>query len=102
MMVSITFEELLNTLTNADAPLPAATIYSLSNIGEEDRRRLASNWGKFPVERRRLLMQRISEVTETNFDMDFSLVARIALTDLDDEVREIAIESTWVGESTDM
>lgn len=102
MTVSITFDELLNTLSNADAPLPAAAIYSLSNISEEDRRRLASNWGGFPVERRRLLMERISEATETNFDMDFGEVTRLALTDLDDEVREIAIESTWIDDSTAM
>ena len=102
MMVSITFDELLQTLSNTDGPFPAATIYSLSNIQEEEFRRLTTAWGGFPVERRRSLMHRIAEVTETNFDMDFREVTRLALTDLDDEVREIAIESTWIDESTDM
>ena len=34
------------------------------------------------------------EAAETNFDLDFSRVTRLALTDLDDRVREIAVEAT--------
>src|SRR5258707_12655444 len=102
MKVTTTFDELLTVLADANAPLPAAAIYALSSINSEDFRRLTSNWGAFPVNRRITLMRRIVEVTETNFDMDFSEVRRLALTDLNDEMREIAVDSAWIDESVEM
>jgi HEAT repeat protein len=48
------------------------------------------------------LIRRLVEASETNFDLDFGAVTHLALTDLDDEIREIAIEATWIDESPDM
>src|SRR5690349_4859348 len=96
------FDDVLQTLGNEDQPLTAEAIYSLSDLPDDDLARLRSIWGAVPVNRRRTLVHRLVEVAETNFEMDFTAVTRLALTDLDDEVREAAVEATWTDESPDM
>ncbi len=96
------FDDVLLTLGNEDQPLTAQMIYSLSDLNDADLSRLRAVWGAIPVDRRRTLVHRLVEAAETNFDMDFAAVTRLALTDLDDEVREAAVEATWTDESPDM
>lgn len=96
------FEAVLVNLQDADQPLAAETIYGLSDLNADDLKRLSAVWGGIPLERRRPLIHRLVEAAETNFDMDFGAVTRLALTDLDDEVRATAVEATWTDESPDM
>src|SRR5258708_8762396 len=96
------FDEVLRDLGDADQPLKADTIYGLSDLHADDLKRLQAAWGAIPTERRRSLVQRMAETIETNFDLDFADLARLALTDLDDQVRESAIEATWTDDSPDM
>jgi HEAT repeat protein len=94
--------DILAEVADVEKPLAAESIYRLSSLNEEDLKTVQAKWGAIDVERRRTLVQRVAETSETNFDMDFTLFTRIALTDLDDEVRESAIESAWNDESPDM
>jgi HEAT repeat protein len=96
------FDAVLVNLQDADRPLAAETIYGLSDLNTDDLKRLGAVWGGIPLERRRSLIHRLVEATETNFDMDFGAVTRLAMTDLDDEVRATAVEATWTDESPDM
>src|SRR5437763_12365825 len=96
------FDDVLEMLGNEDKPLTAEAIYGLSDLPDDDLGRLRATWGAIPVDRRRSLVHRLVEAAETNFDMDFAAVTRLALTDLDDEVREAAVEATWTDESPDM
>jgi HEAT repeat protein len=96
------FDDVLQTLGSAEKPLPAKAIYGLSDLNDADLKRLGAAWGAIPLERRRQLIRRVVEAAETNFDMDFTAVTRLALTDLDDEIREVAVEATWTDESPDM
>jgi len=95
-------DETLRVLNDVDQPLSANAIYNLSDIEPNDLERLGAAWGAIPVDRRRSLVSRLAEAAETNFELDFSAVTRLALTDLDDEVREAAVEATWTDESPDM
>jgi|SRR5581483_355028 HEAT repeat protein len=96
------FDAVLVNLQDVDRPLAAETIYGLSDLNTDDLKRLGAVWGGIPLERRRSLIHRLVEAAETNFDMDFGAVTRLALTDLDDEVRATAVEATWTDESPDM
>lgn len=100
--MSAKIEHALEILLDPDAPLTAKAIYNLSDLSGEDKDRLYREWGAIPLERRRKLMSRVTEISETNFEMDFSTLTRLALTDLDAELREIAIESAWSDESPEM
>src|SRR5262245_43304928 len=96
------FDEVLHTLGDDAQPLTAQAIYSLSDLNDDDLARLRAIWGAIPVERRRTLVHRLVDAAETNFDMDFNAASRLALTDLDDEIREAAVEATWTDDSPDM
>jgi len=96
------FENVIRAISSADEPLTAATMYRLSDINSEDLGKLQAAWGAIPVERRLVLVQRLGEIAEMNFDMNFSAVIRLALTDLNAELREAAIDATWIDESPDM
>src|SRR5579859_5651050 len=98
----LTLDEALRRIADMDTPLPAEAIYRLSDLNADDVKQLQGAWGGLPVERRRQLVQRLTEVSEADFDTDFTALARLALTDLDDQVRESAVEATWADETTDM
>ncbi len=92
------FEALLETLAEAQGPLKAVLIYRLSDLSPADLSILRLRWQFFPVERRRQLLARLAETSETSFDLDFSTVALFALQDEDDEVRRQAIAALWTNE----
>src|SRR5260221_5682212 len=86
-------KEVLTELGELDQPISGDTIYKMADLNADEYKQLQASWGGIPVERRRALMQRLTETSETNFDMDFGEVIRLALTDLDDQLRAIAIEA---------
>jgi HEAT repeat protein len=96
------FQDTLAVLKNDEQPITAEAIYSLSDLHGENLQSLTAAWGAIPVERRQTLIQRLIDTAETNFDMDFNAVARLALTDLDDTVRAAAVEAALIDESPDM
>ncbi len=91
-------EQLLDGLANESSPLRAALLYRLSEPQPEDMAALKERWPLVPVERRRLLLSRMAEASETNFELDFTAVALFALDDEDEEVRRHAIEALWAAE----
>lgn len=102
MTTKATLDEVITILKNEDAPLNAKAIYGLSDLSEEAKALLYAEWGAIPTARRRLLVERLSETSETNFEMDFSAVFRLALTDLDPSIRHIGIEASWIDESPEL
>jgi HEAT repeat protein len=97
--VIMTLDDTLQALTASDRPLTAAMIYRLSELSDADLVLLAADWPKIPAERRANLVKHLGEVSETNFEMDFTSVMRLALNDPDAEVRQAAIEANWYDES---
>lgn len=89
---------LLDGLADEDTPLRAGLLYRLSEPAADDLAELQARWPLLPVQRRRLLLLRMAEASETNFDLDFSAVARLALSDDDSEVRQHAIAALWTSE----
>ncbi|MBN1309903.1 MAG: HEAT repeat domain-containing protein [Anaerolineae bacterium] len=89
------FEPLLVSLLDTEAPLRAALIYWLSEPAPAELDAFRAVWPTVPIARKRLLMSRLVETSETNFDVDFSEVALFALTDDDAQVRRHAIEALW-------
>ena len=93
------FSQTTAILADPDEPLTAAIIYSLSDLSPEDLALLAERWPTYPVERRRNMLRRLTEVSETNFEVNFDAVNTLALEDPDEEVRVAAIEGLWENES---
>ena len=91
------FEEILVAMADTAQPVTADVIYRLSELNADDLKVLQARWGGIPVERRLLLVQRFTEAAETNFDLNFGAATRLALTDLNDEVREAAGQALREG-----
>ncbi len=97
-----TFDDVIAAISDKKQPLTTSLIQRLSNISEAERQSLIAAWGGIPLDRRRHLLKRMIEILEADFEMDFGAVTRLALTDLDDELREAAVDASWTDESGDM
>lgn len=95
-------DEILRELGDSDQPISSEAIYKMAELNPDEYKSLQAAWGGIPVERRRALIERITETSETNFDLDFGSVIRLALTDLDDQLRAAAIEAAWDDDTPDM
>jgi HEAT repeat protein len=91
-------QKTLEMLRDTEATITAEAIRALSDPSAAEMLVWAAHWESIPTERRLLLITRLGELSETNFDLNFSAVARHALTDSEDEVRAAAIEALWYDE----
>lgn len=64
----------------------------LSGLLDEDIARFNTIWVKLALETRKKLSQTLMHLAEANFEMDFSAIFRLALTDPHDSIRAIALE----------
>lgn len=99
---NMSMAEAVQMLSATDRAIPSKVIYALSDLTEAARTELVALWPTIPIERRRTLVDRLIDASESDFNLDFAVVIRLALTDLDDELRESAVEATWADETVDM
>ena len=91
-------EALLQQLADESQPLSVARLYALSNLDRADLARVQAVWPALLDERRRAIMSHLVDIAETNFEVNFAPVFRLALSDPDAEVRETAIDGLWEDE----
>lgn len=72
--------------------LNSTVFYGLSELSPEDADVVRDVWMALSPIYRRKLARRMAEAGETNFDLDYTAIGRIALNDPDAEVRQFAIE----------
>jgi HEAT repeat protein len=72
--------------------LNSTVFYGLSELSPDDAQVVRELWTTLTPVYRRKLARRMAEAIETNFDLDYAVVGRIALDDSDAEVRQFAIE----------
>lgn len=93
-------EELTEILRAAAAGRrSAARTARLSDLDSQTSRELWRLWQRIPVEARRYLVREMVELSETNVELNFSRVLRLALDDSDPEVRALAISGLWENQS---
>ena len=100
--MAIKFEDVIRSLIGDETPITKAIVRRLSNLGESEQQALIKAWGNIPVARRHQVLREITTLSETDFDTDFSAVPRLALTDLHENLREAAIEASWMDESVEL
>ena len=92
---SLPVEEIIADLCNNDKPLLNSRLSDLSNLSPEDLKILEQTWGTIELKRRRQIVNRLVDLTEDNFELDFDSVFITCLKDQDAEIRSIAIEGLW-------
>ena len=96
------FSVILDRLRDIIKPFPAVGLHRFSDLAGHDLAALEALWPQLPVERRRGVIQDLSEIGEANFEVSFEAVFRLGLEDEDAEVRATAIRALWEVEEPDL
>ena len=88
-------EDTLKNLKNEAEPISVAGLFALSGLDRADLDQVRSVWGGLSDDRRQAAMRHLVDITEDNFEVDFSPIYRLGLNDQDPMVRTAAIEGLW-------
>jgi HEAT repeat protein len=88
-------EDTLINLKNEVEPISVAGLFALSGLDRADLDQVRSVWGTLSDDRRQAAMRHLVDITEDNFEVDFSPIYRLGLNDQDPVVRVAAIEGLW-------
>ncbi|MEW6034264.1 MAG: HEAT repeat domain-containing protein [Chloroflexota bacterium] len=85
--VPLPLEDILAEVLDEARPLRDAAVADLSDLDRAGRELFRQCWSRAGVGRRRLVISRMVELAEDNFDLDFDRVFLVALEDADPVVR---------------
>jgi HEAT repeat protein len=91
------FQKTLNQIATSPE-LHTSNLYVFSEMKREDLEIFHDVWPTIPIQRRRDIVQDLVEISEVNFEVDFSPVFLLSLGDEDAEVRVQAINGLWEHE----
>jgi hypothetical protein len=94
-----TVDDAIREMQSEDSIPSPTVIYGLSNLTAEEFARLAPVWSDLDATYRRILMQMLADVGETNFELDYSLIGYANLSSTDAIIRQAAIEILQHDES---
>lgn len=94
----LNFSTALEQLQDVNTALATSTLAALSGPNHHDVSAFAKTWVQMPLERRRQIAQRLVELAEENFEIDFNLIFRYLLNDEDAQIRTRGIEGLWEDE----
>jgi HEAT repeat protein len=92
------FESVLDQLADESRPVRSIDLFPLSDLGRERLPHFVGAWGGLTASRRLELVRVLVEQAEANVHLNFHAILRSLLTDLDAEVRRLAIEGLWEDE----
>lgn len=94
----MTLELVVDDLRNPDGPIRHTDLVQLSGLSRAGVAEVIAAFARSPVERRRELMDRMTELAEDNIELDFTALFRASLRDGDAEVRAKAAHGLWDSE----
>jgi HEAT repeat protein len=100
--VDISFQQLSEALLDIDKPFPPRFLYRFSDMEPADLEKLGAIWPQLPLWRRQGLMEDIEELSSKDTLLDFVAISRFALKDEDPKVRQLAVNTLWDYEQTDL
>lgn len=92
------FDAVLIQLADESRPVRSIDLFPLSDMSRERLPHFVGAWSALSVARRLELVREAVEQAETNIHFNFHALLRSLLTDLDAEVRRLAIEGLWEDE----
>jgi HEAT repeat protein len=99
----LSLDEILDVLRAGESgTLSAAAYYGLSGLNALDMQRFKPVWDSLTPQYRHKLMARLTDISETNFEMDYRSIGLLGLVDISAEVREAAINLLWEDESLEL
>ncbi len=92
------FDSVLAMLADESRPVRSIDLFPLSDVSRERLPYFAGAWSGLTGDRRLELVRALVEQAEANIHLNFHAILRSLLTDLDAEVRRLAIEGLWEDE----
>ncbi len=77
----------------------AADVARLSDPDRAATRQIEALWLQLPLDARRFVVRQMVELEESNIELNFARILRIAMRDPDPDVRALAIGGLWEDES---
>lgn len=98
----IPFRHMLDALLNEDIPFNPRYLYRLSDLSSIELAELEGVWGQVSVWRRQALMEDLEILGENDYLLSYEAIGRLALKDVDPQVRATAIRLLWEYEDQEL
>jgi HEAT repeat protein len=98
--VPLNIKQIIEDLSNGEIPLINTGLADLSNLSSTSLAYFSQTWTEIEEDRRRKIINRLVELAEENFELNFDSIFKSVLKDRDAEVRAKAIEGLWESEET--
>ncbi len=92
---TLSFDSFLEDLADESKAQSYSGLVHLSGLADGEAAKLDAAWAALGPERKRGLLQKLTELAEDNVELDFSHVFRTSLEDADAGVRRRAIQGLW-------
>lgn len=89
-----TLKEVLVAL-GKDERVPLPLLYRLSDLTPDDLSTFCNAWPEFDEERRRVILRHLADISEANFEVDFSDIFAFCLGDSSTAVRKASLDGLW-------
>lgn len=91
-------KHIVDDMADLEKPLSHAELADLSNLKTAGVDYLAQIWGNIELDRRRKIINRLVELAEENFELNFDVIYKVCLKDQDADIKVKAIEGLWENE----
>ena len=98
---TVSIAELMQAL-QSDEDLTLALLYRLTDLSPEELAEYCQGWNEIADDRRRIVIRHLSDITEENFQVDFSSIFAFCLGDKAPAVRLAALDGLWDSERSAM
>ncbi|MGC9359296.1 MAG: HEAT repeat domain-containing protein [Anaerolineae bacterium] len=100
-MVSL-FDQTVETIVGSDADLDDRLVQGLSDAGRRQAEAFRTRMTACPATRRQDLFQKMVDLSERRFELDFVWLFRACLEDEDATVRRLCIQGLWEDDRPDL
>jgi HEAT repeat protein len=94
----MSIEQVVTEMGDGDKSLLNSVVMNLSDLNAEELKAFQQAWQTIESKRRQHIIQRLVELAENNFELNFDSIFKSCLKDQDVEVRCKAIEGLWENE----
>jgi len=98
----ISISELIHALNDTESLLAPRYLYRLSDLEGDELQQVQNSWKSVPEWRRKALLEDLEELGEKDDLLSFEAVARLAMDDVDAQVRISALRILWEFDSRDL
>lgn len=95
-------QDAIDALQDGENETGSAVAYGLSDITAEELAQFQRVWVQLDAKTRYMVVEHLTDISESNFELDYRAVGHLALDDEDVEVRIKAIDLLWTDDSTQL